>query len=280
MGVGSKNMIIAIGVHKNLDIEDYHGDKNSISRSSLMDFKQSPKKYWAKHLNPERPPKEIKDSWEFGTAFHTLILEPKLFEEQYFILPEKVLLKKVGREAYEEYKKVEEEAQTTKKQVLSRTDYSKLCGMQVALFSNERATRLIRNGIYESSYFWQDEHTGLIVKSRPDILNYGAYIDLKTIDDASPEYYQREMAKYGYHIQAAMTKDAVFELEKVKLDACINICVEKKYPYSVGIYIIDESAIETGQYEYKQLLLDLKTCIINNEFNDYEVQTIGLPRWY
>lgn len=271
--------MIKEGIYSDLSNDDYHNDKESISRSSIMDFKKSPKNYWALHLNPDRPVREVKASWEFGTAFHTLILEPDLFTKDYFILPEKVYLKDVGREAYEEYKKAEKEASETSKKVLSHADCQRLCSMQSALFSNERAKQLIYQGVYECSYFWKDQASDLMIKSRPDILNHNCYIDLKTCEDASPESYQRDMVKGGYHIQAAMVKDAVKILQGETLSACINICVEKKYPYSIGIYIIDDAAIEYGQAQYKSILLDMKSCIINNNFPDYATQTIGLPRW-
>lgn len=272
--------MIEEGVYTDLSSEDYHGDKESISRSALMDFKKCQRKYWAKHLNPDRPVEETKPSWAFGTAFHTLILEPHLFEKNYFIMPEKVLLKNVGREAYDEYKKIEKEAESCKdKVVLSRADFNALLAMRHSLLENKKAKQLVENATYESSYFWQDGHSGLMLKSRPDILHSNMYVDLKTIDDASPENYQREMVKYGYHIQAAMVKDAVFYLENRKLDACINICVEKNYPHLVAIYIIDEFAIEEGHVQYKQLCLDLKNARETNEYSDYGIQTISLPKW-
>ena len=268
------------GIYTTMTSEDYHADKDSISRSALMDFKKSPRTYWANYLNPDRPTKEAKAAWTFGSAFHTLILEPHLFEMIYFVLPERVYEKDVGREEYDRYKTIKEEAKTLNKTVLSLADYKRLCEMRTSLFANERARHIIEYGIYESSYIWEDEHSGLIVKSRPDILSAGMYIDLKTIDDASPNSFQKSMAQYGYHIQAAMVKDGVLNLTGEKLQSCINICVETKYPYSVGIYIIDEAAIEYGHWEYKQLLLDLKSAIVYNEFNDYEPQTISLPKWY
>jgi exodeoxyribonuclease VIII len=268
------------GIYLDLPSNDYHGDKTSFSRSSLLDFKKSPRKYWARHLNPERPPEEPKPSWILGTAFHTLILEPALFDKNYIVLPEKVLLREVGREAYDEYKKAEKEAKNSKgKILLSWADSERLRAMQKSLSENEKARQLIENAEYETSYFWQDEHSGLMVKSRPDIINGNLYIDLKTIEDANPGNYQREMGVYGYHIQAAMVQDGHYKLTGEKIAASINICVEKSYPYSIGIYIIDELAIEAGHCEYKQLLLDLKLALAHNEWADYPVQTIGLPRW-
>jgi hypothetical protein len=31
--------------------------------------------------------------------------------------------------------------------------------------------------------------------------------------------------------------------------------------------------------KYKQLCLDLKEAVAENTFNDYGIQTIGLPKW-
>lgn len=267
------------GIYTDLSSEYYHRDKNSISRTALMDFKKNPRLYWAKHLNPNRPPAESKPSWEFGTAFHTLILEPHLFWEHYQIAPEPVLLKDVGREVYDRYKHNMSNIERSGKTILSTQIWTTLRHMQDSLNANARTKELIEGAVYESSYFWKDPHSGLMVKSRPDILHPNIYIDLKTIDDASPQNYQREMAKYGYHTQAAIVKDGVRILEGRELSACINICVEKQYPHGIGTYIIDEVAIEAGHCEYKQLLLDMKNCISNNDFSDYEPQTIGLPKW-
>ena len=268
------------GVYTDLSSEAYHGDKESISRSALMDFNKCPRKYWAKHLNPDRPEEEAKPSWVFGTAFHTLILEPHLFDATYFIMPEKVLLKNVGREAYDLYKKIEKEAESCEsKVVLAWNDYECLLAMRDALYSNYRVKGLIEGAIYESSYFWKDPHSGLMLKSRPDILHSNMYVDLKTIDDASPENFQREMVKYGYHIQAALVKDGVKQVENRDLSACINICVEKTYPHLPAIYIIDDFALEAGHVKYKQLCLDLKNARETNEYSDYGIQTISLPKW-
>lgn len=271
--------MIEEGIYLNLSNDEYHGDKESISRSRLMDMKKSARNYWAKHINPERPPRESKAAWDFGTAFHTLILEPHLFNEQFFVLPQKVLLKDVGRTLYDEYKAIEAQAERTSKKVLSLEDYQDLQRMRDSLFNNERARSLIEGGIYESSYFWRDEASGLILKARPDILHDNMYIDLKTIGDASPQNYQREMAAYAYHNQAAMVRDGVFKVTGRQLQACINLCVEVSYPYSVGIYIIDEEAIKHGQNENNKLLLDLSACLRDNSWPDHEIETIGLPRW-
>jgi hypothetical protein len=47
----------------------------------------------------------------------------------------------------------------------------------------------------------------------------------------------------------------------------------------VGIYILDEYALDYGEREYKQILLALKHHIKSNEWPSYEVQTLSLPKW-
>ena len=268
------------GVYTDLTNEEYHGHKESISRSAMMDFAKSPFTYWAKHLNPLRPLKEATPQMQLGSAFHALILEPHVFEKEYFIMPERVLLKNVGREAYDEYKKTEEEAKNCKdKVVLSRDDYLVLLEMQSRFQLNKEAVELIRDSRIENSFFWIDKDSELLLKARPDILHENMIVDLKTCADASPKAFQNTMVSGGYHIQGAMIRDAVEATEGRRINHVINICIETKYPYNMAIYIIDEFAIDAGQEKYKQICIDLKNARETNSFNDYGIQTISLPKW-
>lgn len=267
------------GIYPTLSNEEYHSNKSAISRSALMDFEKSPYHYWARHINEVRPQKEKTKSMEIGSAFHTLILEPHLFNELYAVRPRRVLLKDVGREAYEEFKRQEEELERSTKIILSEEDFQQLVGMQEKLLSNDIVVNLLEGARIEHSFFWQDDVSGLTLKSRPDILHDNMIIDLKTATDASPRAFQSELVKYGYHIQGAMVSDAVLRLEGKEIRKVLNIVVEKTYPYSVGIYLIDEYAIEEGRFKYKQLCVDLKSCMQENKWKDFGVQTISLPKW-
>lgn len=272
-------MIISTGVYTDLTSEDYHADKHSISRSALMDFNVTPYTYWAKHLNPDRPKKDATPAMSFGTAFHTLILEPKLFNEQYAVLPEAVKLKDVGREIYDNYKRNTEKMENSGKIILTQQEFNTLRAMELKILSNEKAMNLIRESRIENSFFWQDEDSGLIVKARPDILHSNMIVDLKTCFDASPRSFQRSMMDGGYHIQGAIIREGVRVLEDNTIDNVINICIETKYPHNMGIYPIEKEAIDAGHIKFKQLLVDLKHAIVHNEFIDYGIQSIGLPSW-
>lgn len=269
------------GIYKSTELsgDDYHADKESYSRTSLMEFKRS-QKYFQKMREEGAPVKDKTPDMIFGSAFHTLILEPHLFSDLYAIEPERVYLKYHGKEAYENYKAHLAELEKTDKIILSDKEYKALKGMANALFEDEDARELIEGAIYEQSYFWQDEHTGLILKSRPDIIKGNIYIDIKTAKDASPSGFQKAMAEGGNHIQGALVRDGCMQLERRKIEAVINICIEKEYPYLIGNYMIDEEALAYGKTEYKNILLDLKSALSHNSFAGYGIQTIGLPGWY
>lgn len=262
-----------------LSNEDYHADKSYISRSAILDFMKSPYTYWAKHLNPDRPKKEPTDAMILGSAFHTLILEPNLFDETYLVKPEAVYLKVVGRKQFDDYKKLLEKYENSNKILLTAETGRTLAFMQNKLLFSPEAVELIKNARIENSFFWQDKDSGLLLKCRPDALHDNIIVDLKTCNDASPRAFQNSMMAGGYHIQGAMIRDGVEAIEGRRINNVINICVETKYPYNMGIYIIDEFALEEGERKYKQICMELKELRETNVYQDYGVQTISLPKW-
>lgn len=270
---------INTGCWHNITNEVYHADKKYISRSSLMDFQKSPYTYWAKHLNPNRPIKESTPAMILGSAFHTMILEPDKFKEEFIVSPEPVLLKDVGRSRYDAYKESLAECELTSKIVVGWETYTTLRDMRDVLRENKEAVEILKDARIENSFFWQDEHSGLYLKCRPDALQPNMIIDLKTTSDASPRAFQNEMVKFGYHVQFAMIRDAVEAIEGTRINNFINIVIETKYPYNMAIYLVDEAAINEGHYKYKQLCLDMKAAIAEDKWIDYGIQQISLPKW-
>ena len=266
-------------VYTDLSSEEYHAHKESISRSALMDFDRSPYTYWAKHLNPDRPKKDATPAMIFGSAFHSLMLEPEKFDLEYIMKPMPMLLKDVGREVYDLYKKTIEYAENCGKQVLSHDEWHNLMAMKDVIEKHSQAMHLIQDARIENSFFWRDSFSGLLLKCRPDILHDNMIVDLKTTSDASPRAFQKEMVKFGYHVQFAMIRDAVEKLEGKRIDSCIEIVIETKYPYNIAIYMIDICAINEGEIKYKNLCMDLKHARETEIYQDYGIQVIGLPAW-
>ena len=268
-----------LGVYPNLSNDDYHAH-DSISRSKLMDFAVSPYNYWAMHLNPSRPPRKSSAAMDIGQAYHDLWLSPEIFKESYAVEPPRVLLKDVGREAYDEYKADIEALAGSGKTILGADEQRLLQEMAGALACNVQAVELLEGAINEQSYFWKDEATGLLLKCRPDILHDNMFVDFKTTRDASPKGFQNAIAQYGYHVQAAIIQEGVMKVEGRLIENFLFLCQEKVYPYMVGIYILGEESIEVGRKQLRSLTLDLHACIINDNWPGFEPETINLPRWY
>lgn len=292
-------MTIEPGKYPDLSNADYHAHTESISRSAIMDFAKSPRTYWANYLNPNKPEKKTTPSMAFGEQFHCMILEPEKFLETYAAdqlyheLPKVGLLKDLGREEYDRQKsartgienmnqKLQDEwaYKNRNKKTISIESAETLNAMSESLRSNAEAWDLLTEGKNECSYFWEDSDTGILLKARPDILHGSLVVDLKTTNDASAKGFQRAMCDYGYHLQAAMILDAVRAIDKREIVTFINVCIEKVYPYSVGVYIIDPAAIDSGREKYRRVLKDMKKSRETKIFTDYETQIVGLPAWY
>lgn len=268
-----------IGQHKDLSNEEYHAHTESISRSAIMEFEKSPYHYWAKYRNDTMPKEEPTQAMIFGNAFHTLILEPEKFNDLYAPEPPKVLLKNVGQEKYDEYKKLCKEIETSNRIILTDVEYLTLKCMEKALKNDSKAMALIEGAAYENSFFWRDKESGLICKARPDIMHPNMFCDLKTCADASYRAFQRATVDGGYHIQAAMTRDGVREVTGKDITNFIFIAIEKKYPFAIAIYILDETVMDFASEKYKKILLEISHAIAHNSFSSYEPQTLILPTW-
>lgn len=283
--------------YPSLSNEEYH-DNAAISRSGILMFSQSPYKFWAHYLNPLRPPKKSTPAMEFGTAFHTFILEPNEFDKRYILEPEylksppRVLLKNVGRPGYEAYKAekakidfINERTQenflesSESKVVLTRNDYELLLAMQSSITTIEGVKQLIEGALYEHSFIWEDKESGLMLKARPDILHANMIVDLKTIANASTSYYRSVMTNEMYHIQGAIIQDGIREVQGRDIPNVINICCEKDYPYQIGVKIIGEKSLDIGRTQYKNILMEMKKCFDTDVWPSYEPETVELPNW-
>ena len=273
--------MINAGVYPDLSNEEYHAD-SAISRSGIMNFLESPFKFYANYIENIHGAKQLKEStpaMEFGSVFHEKILEPAKFIAHYGVKPKKVLLKDVGRKLYDEYNDYMNTLEKARCKILEHDTWCQLTNMELALRGHKDAWFLIEGAMYEQSYFWEDEHSGIMVKCRPDILHDNMIVDLKTIRSASSRTYQREMIDSGYHIQGAMIREGIKQCTGKDIKTVINVCIEKTYPYAIGIKIISESALEAGHVKFKQALLDIKRCKQENHWPSYEAEIVELPNW-
>jgi len=266
-------------VYENMSNDEYHDNKGSISRSGIVEFMESPFRYFKSRFDPEHRVNEQTRAMIFGSAFHVFVLERHLFDDQYVVKPDPVLLKNVGREKYDAYKAQCETIENSDRIVITAEEYRTLVGMRNAVKEHPEASALIEDGLYEHSIFWDDARTGLKLKTRPDVWHGNMTVDLKTISSADPRTFQNAMAQHGYHLQSAMNREGINAATGEDIKKHVFVCVEKSLPFLVAVYILDETALDSAHNTLRRVLPSMKFCAETNQWPGYETQTIGLPAW-
>lgn len=268
---------------------DYHAH-HAISKSGLDRIAISPAHYRAWKEAPPEPT----DAMLFGTACHRLILEPELFESSCVVEPESLsegIMTKAGKpstspkstdEYKDRYAKWSSEQLKQGKLILKADQYETLRGMAEAWRAHPRFKEVHREANHEPSAFWLDPETGLECKARPDIVHpNGLILDLKTTDSALPSDFQRTIAKFRYHVQAAWYLDGVSRASGFTFDQFIFIVIEKKPPFGISLFVASPQMIEQGRAAYQKDFAVYASCMRTESWPSYptEVQPIDLPAW-
>lgn len=289
------NENIKTGVY-NISIEEYHKSKG-LSRSTLCELKKSPYHFWHRYLSNEYIEKP-KEAFIMGQSIHVLLLEPELFDTQFIVkpkiekLPECGLLRDLGREEFDRQKAERENQQLINKQILdefeiasqgktivTKDQYEDLLLMVKSIHRHPQAPLILKGGQIEQSFYWTDPDTGFLCKARPDLFHDNMVVDLKSSRDAAPWRFKSDLYKGGYHIQAGMCAEAFWHIFKKKLENYIFVVVENTRPFCSAVYQLDESAIDKGRDEFKDLLFKYRDCLQNNDWPMYPTQVVSLPAY-
>lgn len=250
----------------------YHASEG-LSRSKLWTFKQLPQKYWYEYLSGQYERPKATEAFYMGSLVHTLVLEPELFGEEYYLMPK---INRTTKQGKLDYAQALEDAQG--RNLINVEDYSIAKAMSQSLAKNETVSELMNQAKIEHSIYWKDERTGLICKARPDVWNHPIMGDLKTVKDASYRGFQLSALKDGYFLQAAMMYEACKSIG-MPFEKFVFFCVEKKPPYSVALYMLDDEALQYGIDLFHKLLANYADCLANNEWPDHGIQMLMIPKY-
>jgi exodeoxyribonuclease VIII len=253
-----------------LSNEEYHAGPG-ISCTGLKKVFMSPADY--KHGERKTTPAMFT-----GSATHSAILEPELFEKQYVSLPQ-------GKDRRSsEYKALC--ATRGVDNVLVSADSYQISMMQNAVKKNPKARQWLYEepGRNELSVYAKDPVTGVLVRCRFDrLLDRGFSPDLKTTTDASPDGFSKIIGKFGYAFQAAFYMDVYSWATGQDLEGFGFVAVQKTAPYHVMCYRLDDESIEVGRSQYRSALNKYAECLESGIWNGYdgcdEENLIGLPMW-
>lgn len=261
------------GIIQGISNIDYHAH-SALSSTGLRELAKSPAHFQAYKNTPREPSQAML----FGTGFHELIGEPQLFAAKYVKAPEGIDKRtKIGKETFAAF-----EAANVGKTILSHDEYDRLDGMLSSILKHKTALALLTEGVAESSIFWQDPKSGVQLKCRPDWLrNDGVCVDLKTTEDASVKGFQKSVSNYGYHLQSSLYMMGVSHAMGEPLSEFVHVCCEKKAPYAISIYTLDDAALIAADAQIEKLLTLYAECSAKNEWPGFssDIQNVSLPNW-
>lgn len=256
--------------------KEYH-ESDGMSKSKLFRIAKSPE--WFKYCE-ENPPERTADM-TMGSAFHTLVLEPDKFDDEYAVCPECDRRTKDGKSIYANFV-----YEAKGKEIITKDQFITICEMRDKLAQNKIAMALL-SGQIENSFYWIDELTGELCKCRPDAIpalkSERLIIDLKSCRNADTETFLKDSIKLGYDLQAAMYKEGVDKITGTP-HGFIFVAVEKTPPYSVNILQADNLFLRRGQELFRELIGIYSECRKSGNWYGYNgfsgyINTLSLPRW-
>lgn len=232
-------MLLDLTHHPGLSNEDYHALK-AVSPSQIKVLARSPLHYWDQFLAPDREKRKATDAMRRGTALHTAVLEPELWDDTIAVPPHSFDRRNTaGRERAKVF-----EEESAGKLVLSPDDADLVRRMADAVRRHPAAAFLLElPGRREASYTWTDPTTGLACKTRPDWHSEDCKIvvDVKTTKDASRAEFAKDIVNFGYHVQAAWNRGAL------SAEQFLWIAVEPERPHGVAVYPASASLLAAGE---------------------------------
>lgn len=260
--------------HEGLSNEDYHRLK-AVSPSQIKVLGRSPLHYFDQFLAEDREKREPTPAMMLGTALHTAVLEPELWDSTIAVPPHSFDRRtKAGKELAAAF-----EAESAGKLVLSVEDADQVRRMADAVREHPAARFLLElPGRREASYTWVDPETGLQCKTRPDWHSEDGrlVVDVKTTKDASRSEFARSIAGFDYHVQAAWNRAAL------GAEQFLTIAVENVRPFAVAVYPASPAMIAAGDRRIAAALQLLAQCHAEGRwpgYGDLVQEPIELPGW-
>lgn len=256
----------------------------SISSSGLRKiWSEGPWAFWSQSdLNPNRyPAKEPSPALILGRAAHSLILGDEVFSETFTYYPKDAPRRptsaqiaafertskwsdaaKEGAEFWEAF-----ERENAGKTLLSQDQIEALLRMAENIQREPLAkTLLMEGGLPEVSLIWQDEATGIWVKSRPDMLpKDGADgSDLKTFSSRGGSRkltVQKAITERGYHSQMALVQEGVERVFGLPTDDYALVFSETVIPHEVIVAQVDLESLHIGRIQNRHALNVFARCL-------------------
>lgn len=266
--------------------EYYHGEFAAayVSKSGLDTFAKSPAIYYARHLDPDRPPRpEPTPAMVLGTMTHCAVLEPDTFADRYAIAPKFDRRTTAGKADDAAFRAALKYGQEIAEKIMVDQAHA----MAASVRRIAPVAQLLASGDAEVSAYFTEPASGVQCRIRPDWVSPAGdgviLADLKTCLDASPAGFARAVANFSYDLQAAFYSDGWEYATGQKVHGFVFMAVEKEHPFAAAPYMLDESDIDRARRKYGRLLMAYAECLRSNVWPGYtqpeEIRLLKLPTW-
>jgi hypothetical protein len=217
-----------------------------------------------------------KASWEvlnFGTQFHTALLEPHLFEPK---IMDYNLRTKEGRENFARDK-------LNNVQLLKEPELEAIMAMVGEVRTHSEVCDLLDHpeAEVETPLLFRDSRTKTLMKSQIDLYTKDPsgkcwLIDLKTT--RSVANFSRDFFKMNYDLQLAGYRRALLENDK-PVDVCAILAAEKDSPYAAQLFIAGEDVLYIGGEKVDEALDLYLEAKRSGDYRPPLVQQLEAPTW-
>lgn len=255
--------------------EEYH-NRDGISSSVVKNWISAVS---PKHFLNDQSHRVYSSAFRFGSVFHEMVLENK--EPEIFHAPINEKTKKSYGSTTKKYIEAMQDFEAKNgENYLSASEYAKAKAMQISCMNNAGHI-LGGEGLNEKSFFAKDSETGLELKCRPDRIKGKYLIDLKTC--AKIGDFEKSIAKYLYHVQAAFYIDVFEQATGLKMNGFCFVAVEKSAPFDCAVYFLSGDYIDIGRIQYKKALIEMMDCQQSGNYpgimKDEKQSIIDAPYW-
>jgi hypothetical protein len=246
-----KGMGLGIGYHPNTPMHKYV-QIQAAGSSALWYYKPDRTPRHLRHyLDTPRKPTDVQS---FGTVAHVAVLQRPDFDALYVPEPD------VPKAMAAEYKKpratkayaelvAEHREKHAGAEVIPQELHKNVLALADSVYSLKGARLLLEApGKTEISALYEHPAGDVRCRFRSDRICavHGADISFKTTRDASPEWFGREMEKWGYYMAAALYLDGHAALGQ-PLQRQIVIAAENTAPWCAAVYRVREDALDDGR---------------------------------
>lgn len=221
---------------------------------------------------------EQTDAQAMGTAVHLAVLEPHLFKDTVFRLPDVDARTKAGKASIEAVKATAREGDL----LLKAEHFDAVTAMAASVLQDPTAGSLVDDAdFYERTLTWKTmvNFQEVECKVRIDLGTDESWIgDLKTTRNLAG--FDREIVKHGYYRQAAWYLEACKQND-MNPTGFYFLAVQNDPPFESQVFELDLDLIDCGIAEYERLLEKYATCQEHNDWPKYVpgIKTVSAPRW-